>query len=343
MSMSGQRKDSVAQFARRHRLVGRSPAFMRSLRLIEKLADCDATVLIRGDTGTGKELAARAIHYAGHRAKQPFIPVNCGAIADGLIESELFGAERGAFTDAKEKRAGLVAQADGGTLLLDEIDMLDAKAQVVLLRFMEDHEYRPLGGRTAHADVRIIAASNRCLPDLVERGQFRQDLLFRLDLVCLSLPSLHERDDDVVILAQEFSRCFAREYGKPVRALLPRTVDAFLGYSWPGNVRELQNLIHRQFLISDTDSIDVTDPKNDSGAGDDQPALSSSSDANCDFKTAKAHAIARFEKSYLSALLRRANGNVSRAARISGKERSALGKLMKKHGLAREQFLRTLN
>ncbi len=320
------------------RLVGESAAFRHALSLIRKLAVCDATVFLQGETGTGKELAARAIHYSSARRDEPFLAVNCGAIAEGLIESELFGAERGAFTDAKEARAGLVSQARGGTLLLDEVDALSPKAQVVLLRFLEDREYRPVGGRNRHADVRIISASNCGLQEQVERGTFRQDLMFRLNLVSLELPPLRRRGYDVILLARCFLRRYAQEYGQALRTLHEDTVAAFLSHDWPGNVRELQNLIHRQILISDEPVVRIDDP----GAVYRQCTRSAPRTvaATGDFNAARARAIAQFERSYLTTLLRTTNGNVSHAARIAGKERSALGKLIKKHGLKRADFQR---
>jgi len=321
-------------------LIGRSPSFLRVLALIKKLAACDATLLIQGETGTGKEVVARAIHYSSARSDQPFIPINCGAIADSLIESELFGAERGAFTDARESRAGIIAQAAGGTLLLDEVEVMSPKAQVVLLRFLEDREYRPVGGRSRRADVRIIAASNRDLRAMANQGLFREDLLFRLNLVCLELPPLRQRGDDVLLLAETFITRYAQEYRQVPRPLHPDAVAAFLHHSWPGNVRELENLIHRQFLVSDeplirlhADQLDLVQERRK----DDRSAVPSLLD---NFQTAKARAIAQFEKSYLASLLSQTQGNVSLAADLSGKERSALGKLIKKHGLARGEFKR---
>jgi DNA-binding NtrC family response regulator len=321
-------------------LIGRSPAFLRVLSLINKLAACDATILMHGETGTGKELVARAIHYTSARSEYPFIPINCGAIADSLIESELFGAERGAFTDAKEARHGIIAQAAGGTLLLDELEVMSPKAQVVLLRFLEDREYRPVGGRIRHADVRIIAASNRDLSDMVNKGLFREDLFFRLNLVSLEMPALRERDNDVLLLAERFIARYEQAYQQPMRTLHPDTVAAFLRYCWPGNVRELENLIHRQFIVSDepvirlgiNELVAVKDRRK-ADRSINQPAPDT-------FQAAKSRAIAQFEKSYLASLLNKTEGNVSLAAVLSGKERSALGKLMKKYGLARAKFKR---
>ena len=185
----------------RQGMVGRSEAFLASLRLIEKIGRCDAPVLIEGETGTGKELAARAIHYGGARTDGPFIPVNCGAIPDALVENELFGHRSGAYTDARRDHVGLVAQAEHGTLFLDEVDALSPKAQVTLLRFLQDQQYRPLGGgETRSADVRVITACNTDLAHLTETGVFRLDLMYRIKLLHLRLPPLRERGEDVLAM-----------------------------------------------------------------------------------------------------------------------------------------------
>lgn len=244
-------EDAVEYFSRCN-AVGESPAFLRALQLIQKIASCDATVLIEGETGTGKELAARAIHYLGKRRDFPFIPVNCGALPDGLLENELYGHERGAFTDAKELYAGIIAQAQHGTLFLDEVECMSVRAQVVLLRFLQDHEYRPVGAkRVYHADVRIIAASNTDLQALARAGHFRQDLLFRLNVLSLRLPPLRERTGDATLLAEEFIRRFSRHYGQPMKYLHCDTVSFLNSHDWLGNIRELENLIHREFLFTE--------------------------------------------------------------------------------------------
>jgi two-component system, NtrC family, response regulator GlrR len=304
-------------------LVGNSPAFLDVLRLITRMASCDATVLVQGETGTGKELAARAIHYLGLRRHAPFIAVNCGALPETLVESELFGHARGAFTDAREARAGVVAQAEGGTLFLDEVQAMGPHAQVALLRFLQEREYRPVGGTLVRgADVRVVASTNS---DLGASGTFRSDLLFRLNILPVVLPPLRERGGDAVLLAQTFLRRFSRQYQRP-----PKTLDAdsqvFLErHSWPGNVRELENLIHRHFLLSDADVIHFVP-----GAAATAPRPASPGS----FREAKARAIADFERQYITSLLAQTNGNISMASRLSGKERSRLCKLVKKYGLA---------
>ena len=314
-------------------LVGRSPAFLEVLRLIRRMADCDAIVLIEGETGTGKELAARAIHYLGARRDAPFIAMNCGAVPDTLFENEFFGHARGAYTDAREARFGVIAQARGGTLFLDEIETMSAHGQVALLRFLQDQTYRPVGGQLVeHADVRIIAASNAPLGDLAARGLFRQDLLYRLNLLSLSLPPLRERRGDAVLLAERFIARLSHQYRQPLRRLHPDTIAWLESYAWPGNVRELENLIHREFLLGDDEVLRIEPPGSGLHARH-RPVL------EADFREAKARAIAEFERAYVARVLALAGGNITRAARLCGQERSQLGKLVKKHGLERGQFV----
>jgi DNA-binding NtrC family response regulator len=321
-------------------LVGHSPAFLQVLELTRRFAGCDATVLLQGETGTGKELVARAIHYLGARRDFPFIPVNCGALPDSLVESELFGHARGAFTDARDARRGLISEAQGGTLFLDEIEVLTAKAQVALLRFLQDLEYRPVGGAVVRdADVRIVAACNANLGELVREGSFRRDLLFRLDVLSIYLPPLRERQRDVVLLAEMFLKRLARQYRRPPKSIHPDAVPALLGHAWPGNVRELENLIHREFLMTDGPMIQLRCLRS-LGPRQMETQDAASRLTESGFREAKACAIAQFERTYIVELLSRTHGNISQAARISGKERSRLGKLVKKYGLERIAFAR---
>jgi len=321
-------------------MIGQSRAFRESLALIARIARCDAPALIEGETGTGKELAARAIHYQSARSDRPFIPVNCGAIPDQLIENELFGHAQGAFTDARRDQPGLVAHARGGTLFLDEVDALTAKGQVTLLRFLQDNQYRPLGGRSEQvADVRIVAASNQPLLKLAESGGFRMDLLFRLKILNLELPPLRVRKGDAALLAAHFvERCAAR-FGQPVKSIEPETLDWFADYAWPGNVRELENLICREFLLGEGDRVALPPPAGARSERRSTPDRRRPSLDDLDFQAAKALAIAEFEKRFLSEALARAGGNVTQAASLVGKERRTLGKLIKKHGLDRRQYL----
>jgi two-component system response regulator GlrR len=323
---------------RRLNLIGESDAFRRALRLIEKIAACDATTLVHGETGTGKELAARAIHYLGTRADYPFIPVNCGAIPDTLIENELFGHRRGAFTDAREAQRGLVAQADGGTLFLDEVDALSPKGQVTLLRFLQDLHYRPVGGqREERADVRVIAATNVDLGALADKKVFRLDLLYRLNVLSVPVPALRARGGDAELLAEHFIRIYSTRYGRPAKPLHPDSLRWIRAYHWPGNVRELENLVHREYLLSDGPAIEIELAL--LGAPADEAGAPGAPEAPFDFNRAKARAIAQFEREFLARALSETGGNVSLAARRCGKERRSFGRLLKKHGIDKSEFL----
>ncbi len=316
----------------RPKMIGNSPIFQHTLELIARMARYDAPVLIQGETGTGKELAARAIHYQSPRRSAPFIPLNCGALPEGLIESELFGAERGAYTDARDTRLGLVAMAEGGTLFLDEIDSLPVRAQVSLLRFLQDRSYRPVGGRReCHGDVRIVAAASPRLADMLDRGVFRDDLAFRLNVLLLEMPPLRARHGDAELLAECFIEQHAREHGLAVRPLHPRSRAWMAEYPWPGNVRELDNRVQRALLLSDDGPLQLAP---DAPAFARAPALARPvADPLRAFNEARDLALEGFERAYLQQLMLTAAGNVTHAARLAGKERRALGKLLKKHGL----------
>jgi DNA-binding NtrC family response regulator len=325
------------------KLVGKSPAFLAVIELTRRFAACDATVLVQGETGTGKELVARAIHYLGVRRSFPFIPVNCGALPDTLVENELFGHARGAFTDARDARRGLIAEAQGGTLFLDEVEALTPKVQVTLLRFLQDLEYRPVGGTLVrNANVRIIAASNANLDALQRDHHFRQDLLFRLNVLTIELPPLRERHTDVVLLAEVFLKRLAEQYRRAPKHLHPDAVSHLLDYAWPGNVRELENLIHRAFLMTDGPLIDLHGLNLPGARQSNAQGMAFERLTASRFQEAKASAIAHFERNYIVELLSRTHGNISQAARISGKERSRLGKLVKKYGLERMAFAREM-
>jgi len=306
------------------KLIGSSPRFQQTCSEIMKIAAVDATVMVSGETGTGKELAARAIHYQSSRKDKAFIPVNCGALPEALIESELFGHERGAFTDAKAASVGLVYEADGGTLFLDEVDALSPRAQSAMLRFLQDKSYRRLGsGVERHADVRIVVATNTNLEQLVQERRFRQDLLYRLNVLLLRMPPLRERDGDAIELAQIFLARLSRQYQLPEKTLHVDATAFIRSYAWPGNIRELENVIHREFLMTEGNQIRLG-----------SAAVETADDPeNILFKDAKAYAIAEFERRYVGDLMQKAAGNLSLAARLAGQERSAFGKLARKHNI----------
>jgi transcriptional regulator with PAS, ATPase and Fis domain len=312
-------------------LIGRSPLFLAATRSLARIARFDVPVLIQGETGTGKELAARVVHYQSARGHRPFIPVNCGALPETLVENELFGHERGAYTDARHSTPGVVALADCGTLFLDEIDALSAKAQVTLLRFLQDQRYRPLGAPTDRvANVRIIAATNRNLEQLVERGEFRSDLLFRIKVLFVDLPPLRDRAGDATLLAEHFLVKCAERFQQPRKCLGSATEQWLEQYQWPGNVRELENLILRTTLMTEGHELVVA------GA---EPAVTARS-AAASYAAAKAAALAEFDLRFLRELLTRASGNVTRAAAAAGKDRRAFGRLIKKYGLRALDFRR---
>lgn len=326
----------------RFNLVGSAPGFLKAIDLINRFAACDATVLIQGETGTGKELAARAIHYLGVRRDHPFSPVNCGAIPENLVEVELFGHARGAFTDAREPRAGIVAETEGGTLFLDEVEALSPRSQVALLRFLQDQTFRPLGAsRVVSANVRVIAASNQNLQQLQSQGLFRRDLFFRLNIMSLEMPPLRHRQGDVQLLAEHFVRHFNFQYGGPAKRLSGGALKALAAYVWPGNVRELENLIHREFLLTPGDIIRIGPEQLSPSPTDTAAAAAIPFDlvGGEDLARTKARLIAKFEEVFLSRMLTETNGNVSLAARRCGKERRTFGKLLKKYGIDRTAYL----
>lgn len=339
-------RDAVERGAglERFGLVGTAPPFVAAMEQVRRFAETTAHVVIGGETGTGKELVARAIHYLSPRRYKPFVPVNCGALPDNLMENELFGHARGAFTDARESQPGMVGGAHGGTLFLDEIECLSQKGQVALLRFLQDGKYRPLGAlKEIPADVRVIAASNRCFDELVRDGSFRQDLLYRLAIMSVHLPPLRERCGDVAPLIGHFLERFAQQYDRPVPRVEAHTYEAALSYDWPGNIRELENTVHRQFLLAENNVLQLDLPRATAGStphckegpGDD---AGSARLASMDMRTAKFEVIERFERDYLETMIAATQGNVSEAAQRAGKERRAFGKLLKKYGIDRGRY-----
>jgi len=317
-------------------LIGRAAIFLAAITLIERIARYDVPVVIEGETGTGKELVARAIHYSSARRDGPFVPINCGGIPDTLIESELFGHERGAFTDARAASKGMVEVANRGTLFLDEIDSLSPHAQVTLLRFLQDQRYRPIGGRVdRQSDVRIVAASNRNLEALVEAGGFRADLLFRVKLMYVELPPLRSRGGDAAYLAHHFVTGLNRKYAPERKRVTPALELWLEGQRWPGNVRELENFIHRRYLLTEGTDIGLPDVQ---PLRMEAPADVSSQTVNLVYRSAKAAALAEFDRAYLRALLAHTRGNIAAAARVASKERRALGRMIRKYGLRPDLF-----
>ena len=313
-------------------LVGQSAPFLRVLQIVLGIAHADATVLIAGETGTGKELVARGIHYQSPRRGKPFIPVNCGALPDHLFENELFGHAKGAYTDASSPEKGLVAEAEAGTLFLDEVDTLSVSAQVKLLRFLQNHEYRPLGSsKSITADVRILAATNASLRQQVQSKRFREDLHYRLNIVALCLPPLRKRPEDIPLLADHFLHRYASHYDRTLLQFATAALHKLSAYPWPGIVRELESVIQRAVLLAPSP---VLQPDDIDLHLSYQGAVSETES----FHTARARAITQFERTYLHTLLTAHQGNITHAAKHAGEARRSLQRLLKKHGLNRCTF-----
>lgn len=305
-------------------LIGQSPDFLMQVQQIPQIASCGSNVMLCGETGTGKELYARAIHYCSQRAGGPFVPVNCGAIPVDLVENELFGHQRGAFTGAFTWQPGLIEEAGGGTLFLDEIDCLPTLAQVKLLRLLQEKEYRPLGStKMRRADVRIISASNLNLEEAVANGKLRQDLYYRLNIISLTLSPLRERREDIPLLARHFASKYSTEFHKDTLGFSVDALNSLMTRRWPGNVRELEHVIERAIVMCDGPTIHASDLA---------PELSSQPRAGQEsLREAKAREIARFEKNYVQALLCASGGNITKAALVAQKNRRAFWQLIQKH------------
>lgn len=310
-------------------ILGESTAFRSCYGDLQKLAHCKAPVLVEGETGTGKECAARCLHYLGPRQARPLVPVNCGAIPDTVVENELFGHARGAYTDAGTASRGLVDQAQKGTLFLDEVDGLSPRGQVVLLRFLEDNSFRRLGDSgLKRVDVHIIAATNADLNQMVADGAFRQDLLFRLSTVRVRVPSLRERRADIGLLARHYLYFLSELYQTPPKRLDPAFAAWLERQDWPGNIRELQNYLHRAFLLSDGDVVHGEE----AGPGDEGFRLEVT-DFDRDYDALRQEVVRAFECQYLTRVMERCAGNISQAARLLGKDRRAVGRLLQKNGV----------
>jgi len=301
------------------------------------VAETDATVLVHGESGTGKELIARAIHYNSRRKDKPFVVVSCSSLPETLLESELFGHEKGAFTGAIRQRIGRFEMAEGGTIFLDEIGEMTMPVQLKLLRVLQEREIERVGGNQIHkVDVRVIAATHRDLQEAMRERHFRQDLFYRLNVVPLRLPPLRERLDDVPLLAAHFLRKYADKNQKPVQSISREAMDALCSYAYPGNVRELENIIERAVIMEKGESIQRAELGAAASLGT-APAYHISGELDL-FKTMKAEAVERFEREYLSQLLRLYKGNMSRSAKHAGINIKNLHDKMARYGLKREEF-----
>jgi two-component system response regulator FlrC len=307
-------------------IVTRNAPMLNRLERARRMAATDATLLLSGESGTGKEMVARAIHAWSPRAEAPFVALNCAAMPETLVEAELFGHERGAFTDARAARAGVIEQADGGTLFLDEIGEMPAAAQAKLLRVLQDRSVRRLGGTTTReVDVRFIAATNRSLTELVRERLFREDLYYRLAVMTVELPPLRERADDIAVLAEHFVRRFAADYGRPAPRLTPAALDRLAAHAWPGNVRELENTLHRAVIEAQGATIDVAHLAL-------APAPAASADgAPADLAGRSWDAV---EKELILSTLARVGGNRRRAAELMGMAERTLRNRLREYRLA---------
>jgi len=315
--------------------IGRSEAFLRVNAIIQKIAACSANVLVRGETGTGKELAARTIHYSGARKSGPFVPVNCAGIPDTLFESELFGHEKGAFTSAGSARTGLVAAANRGTLFLDEVDALSMKGQAALLRFLQDAQFRPVGSVALRtADVRVVAASNADLEAAVRARSFREDLYFRLNALTVELPPLRERGSDIPLLTDFFVERYRDVRGKEGVVISAAARAAMAAYAWPGNIRELENVVLRGIVLADGDQLNLPDHVERAG-------LTAEGEGDCDsapvysgsMREVCQRELRKVEEHYLRWLLHQTRGNISAAAKRASTERRHMGRKLRQLGI----------
>ncbi len=324
-----QSADAPAGRKRYHRLVGESAVMQKVFSLIQRVAPTDATVLIMGENGTGKELVAHAIHQAGGRREEPFVPINCGAIPGPLLESELFGHERGAFTDAHRTREGRFELADKGTLFLDEIGELPTQLQVKLLRFLQEHTVERVGGRdTIKVDARVVAATNQDLKAMRADGRFREDLFYRLSVVTITVPPLRERGDDLRLLAEYFLEFYGRHHKRRIKGFTQAGLRALMAHPWPGNVRELENRVQRAVILAQDAYLRPEDLEleGEGDPGEPLPTMQSARD--------------EAERRLLTEALLRNAGNITRAAKDVDVSRPTLHDLMRKHGLEAAKFRR---
>jgi len=300
-----------------HQLIGKSPSMQKIYDLIERISDSSSNVLITGESGTGKELVAKAIHYNGVRKEGPFVAINCAAIPETLLESELFGYKKGAFTDAKSDKKGLIFEANEGTLFLDEITEMPLTLQAKLLRVVEEREVRPLGDTNSYPiDVRIISTSNRDIASLIQQGRFREDLYYRLKVIDIEMPPLRERREDIPILVQHFIHKFSKELKKGISGVSEGALKVLVSYSWPGNVRELENIIQRAITLSQHEVI----------LQDDLPAsIIQKTDEKLFEKAMEENfTLDQLEKEFIKRVLIETGGNKSKAAERLGLDRKTL-------------------
>jgi DNA-binding NtrC family response regulator len=315
-------KEKVSELTQAAPILAVSPSMEHVLEMIRTVAETDSSVVIRGESGTGKELVARAIHSQSRRRYFPLVAVNSGSIPETLLESELFGHEKGAYTGAQYRRKGKIELANGGTLFLDEVGDVTPKMQIDLLRVLETHRFTRLGGNQEIAsDFRLICATHKNLEKLVEEESFREDLFYRINVFSIQVPPLRERPEDILPLSRFFVEKYARAMGKPVRAISPEAEAVLLAYRWPGNVRELENAIERAMVVGKGPALEVRDlPVSARDGAVDEP---------------QARSLAALEKDHVARVLRDCDGNVTQAAKVLGIDRATLYNKLKRYGLRR--------
>lgn len=321
-----------------HQLVGNSAKIKKVIAMVEKVAPTDANVLVYGDSGTGKELVARAVHANSNRADKVFFAVDCGTLSGNLLESELFGHVRGAYTGAHQDKAGIFRQAHTGTVFLDEISNIPLDVQGKLLRFLETRELMPLGSTTRHkVDVRLIFATNQNLEEMVRAGTFRQDFYYRIYVYPIMLPPLKQRRDDILPIAYHFLNQFCRQMNKPITGFTDDAVTRLTEYSWPGNVRQLRNVLERAVILCEHNTIELRDLPLLGEISDIETLFDHTPTTNDQLKAVKAQirqkAVARVECNFITHALTTHDWNVTRAAKAVGMQRSNFQNMMKKHGI----------
>ena len=316
-------------------MIGQSSQMQKVYEMVRVVADSDATVLIRGETGTGKELIARAIHRSGARQKMNFVSFNCAAIPATLLEAELFGYEKGAFTGAVTQKPGKFERADGGTLFLDEIGDIAPEIQVKLLRALQEGEFDRMGGvKTLKVNVRIIASTNKDLEKAMQEGSFRSDLFYRLNVIPIVLPPLRKRKDDIPLLVNHFIRKYSKKNNKEIKSISPSALSSLMQYHWPGNVRELENVMERTIVVTSKDRIDEVEISLSGNNG----SFMQISGNDTSFKNSKQKVIESFEIYYLTEAMKHNNGNISAAAKKAGLDYKNFHSKLKKYNIRKRQF-----
>ena len=323
--------------------IGKTKSMRQAVDLLTRFGQSDATVLIRGASGTGKEVAARTVHAASKRSKKKMITINCPALPEHILESELFGYCKGAFTGADHDKDGLFLEAEGSTILLDEVADIPVTLQTKLLRVLQEKEIQPLGQtKTIKIDVRVLASTNQDLEDKIAKGEFREDLYYRLNVMTVVLPTLAERKDDIPLLAQHFLKIYAKEYDRKDMSFSPEAMQWLINRTWQGNVRELQNSINRAVLLAPDSILMPSDFSSDEEPNTTNEIIingdSQSYDHQLSYKQAKQMVVNKFSISYLSNYLEQTQGNVSAAAKNSGMERQAFQRLLRRYNIQSDDY-----